>query len=209
MTQKIFVYDIEIKKAIPDRNGMMQPGVQYCMGWHDHENMGIAVLCALFDNVMHTLTPEESEDDEHALHEMLSTADYIVGFNSHGFDNKILKAQGYHVPVEKSYDILLQVKEAAGAGMYAKGFKLENIARANGLGGKLAGTSGAEAPMLYQSGDPVKINMLHDYCRQDVQLTADILEKIMNYNLVCPVSDQILEVATPEHVLGVVQRGLF
>jgi hypothetical protein len=211
MTQKIMVYDIEIKKAIPDRYGSMQPGLNYCMGWHDHENMGIAVLCALdtLTGQMHTLTPEESAEDAETLHSLLAQSDYIVGFNSHGFDNKILKAQGYNVPASKSYDILEQVKAAAGAGMYAKGYKLEQIAKANGLGSKLEGTAGADAPALYQSGDPVKIAQLHDYCRQDVVLTANILYKIIDGILTCPVSGCYLTVQTPAQVLGVVQRGMF
>ncbi len=40
----MLIYDIEIRNAIPDRNGATEPGVQYCEGWEDHRGMGIAVI---------------------------------------------------------------------------------------------------------------------------------------------------------------------
>ena len=33
------IYDLEIVKAIPDRNKPNEPGIEYCAGWDDHANM--------------------------------------------------------------------------------------------------------------------------------------------------------------------------
>jgi hypothetical protein len=204
------IYDIEIKNAIQGRNEPRISGLSYCMGWDDHKGMGIAVLCALDTDsgIMHTLTPEESTEHKELLHNLLSCTDYIIGFNNHSFDNKILAAQGYAVPKHRSYDIHEQVIKAAGGG-FRKGYKLEQIAQANKLGSKTEGVSGADAPAMYQSGEPEKIAKLHEYCRNDVQLTYDILECISNYHLICPVSGTALDVATPVQVLGVIQKGFF
>jgi hypothetical protein len=38
------VYDCEIKKCIPDRNGVIDANLDYCEGWHDHANMGMSVV---------------------------------------------------------------------------------------------------------------------------------------------------------------------
>lgn len=45
-TNKIVVFDLEIRQAIPDRNGGNEPGIKYCGGWSDHAGMGISVICA-------------------------------------------------------------------------------------------------------------------------------------------------------------------
>lgn len=42
----MLVYDIEIIKAIPQKDSPKKQGIEYCKGWHDHQNMGISVIGA-------------------------------------------------------------------------------------------------------------------------------------------------------------------
>ena len=212
MTKKIIVLDTEIKKMILGRNENYQPGLQYCGGWSDYAGMGISVVC-VFDmstGLMHTLTPEENDDHATMLQGLINKADYIVGFNNNSFDNNLLAAGGFTIPAEKSYDIYVQVIDAAGLSnapfAARKGYKLDDIARANGIPGKAEAEGGALAPVLYQRGE---LERLYSYCAQDVQMTVDVLNLILEYNLGCPRTGALLEVKTPEMVLGTVQTGLF
>jgi hypothetical protein len=50
MINTALVYDLEIIKAIPERDGSRLDGYDYCEGWHDHANMGVSVIGA-FDYV--------------------------------------------------------------------------------------------------------------------------------------------------------------
>src|SRR3990167_9078166 len=36
---RALIYDLEIKRAIPDKHGASIPGIKYCAGWHDHAAM--------------------------------------------------------------------------------------------------------------------------------------------------------------------------
>lgn len=42
----VIVYDIEIIKAIPGRNGEREEGIEYAEGFHDHANLGVSVIGA-------------------------------------------------------------------------------------------------------------------------------------------------------------------
>ena len=44
---RALIYDIEIIKAIPSKNGERITGIEYCEGWKDHANMGISVIGAM------------------------------------------------------------------------------------------------------------------------------------------------------------------
>jgi hypothetical protein len=41
----MIIVDIEILKAIPKSGEALIPGIEYCAGWRDFENMGITVVC--------------------------------------------------------------------------------------------------------------------------------------------------------------------
>lgn len=208
--KRIIVLDCEIKKMILGRNESYQDGLQYCSGWSDYAGMGISVVCVydMTTKLMHTLTPEENEEHAAMLGNLISRADYIVGFNNNSFDNNLLAAAGFKIPAEKSYDIYAQVIDATGLSnapfSARKGYKLDDIAQANQLKGKSG--SGALAPVLYQNG---QLDELYAYCEQDVHITVNVLHLILEGMLVCPRSGSTLQVITPHELLGSVQTGLF
>jgi len=208
----MIIFDCEIKKMILGRNEVADPTLQYCAGWSDYKGMGISVVCVYdtFLGMMHTLTPQD--DDHHAdlLQGMLNQHEYIVGFNNHGFDNALLEAAGFTIPKGRSYDIYAQVIAAAGlsdAPFYErKGFRLDDLARSNKLTRKNDDGGGALAPALYQRGE---IERLHTYCGNDVQMTVELVNVILERNVICPRTFNVLPVKTPADVLGTVQVGLF
>ncbi|MGH8266898.1 MAG: hypothetical protein ACRETS_06230, partial [Steroidobacteraceae bacterium] len=41
----MIVLDVEIARAIPPRDGQRLSGIEYCEGWRDFRNMGLACVC--------------------------------------------------------------------------------------------------------------------------------------------------------------------
>lgn len=215
----VLVYDLEIKRCIPDRGQVHSGNIEYCTGWKDYTGMGISVACASLDGIMYTFVDDELCRPEYAnmridgnlvdFGHLLAKAGYVVGFNNHSFDNNLMAA--HHLPVarEKSYDIYVEVIDAAGLSnapySYRKGYKLDDIARANEIEGK-TGSGGVMAPVLYQTG---RMQELHAYCQHDVQMTVQVLERIMAGTLICPRSRNPLMVKTPQDRLGNTQPGMF
>lgn len=208
----MIVYDCEIKKMILGRREQVQPGIEYCAGWSDFPGMGISVVCAFDTDTqeMHTLLPEDSSNHAEILQNLINKTDYVVGFNNHSFDDKLLAAFGITVPASKSYDIYVEVIKGAGLANTSfadrKGYKLDDLARANGIPGKNIDGGGALAPVLFQTG---QLEKLFSYCANDVSMTAAVLQCILDLSLICPRYGTALDVATPKDVLGAVQTGLF
>ncbi len=215
--KRIIVFDTEIKNMILGRNESMLPDIRYCNGWTDFAGMGISVVC-VYDmpygdpaaGIMHTLTPEENEEHATMLQKLINRADYVVGFNNHSFDNPLLAASGFIIPPEKSYDIYAQIIDAAGLSNASfsarKGYRLDDVAKANGIPGKNIEGGGALAPVLYQTGE---LEKLYSYCENDVSMTVRVLTAITDMRCICPRTASILPVVTPHQKLGTVQTGLF
>lgn len=217
----MIVIDTEIKNMIPERNGVKTPDVTYCDGWGDYNGMGIAVACAYdydtkskyaFWDCDSALVPAFTQPDYFNgtladLRVLIEKTDYVVGYNNHTFDNKLLAAFDVVIPANKSYDIYPQIIQAAGLSdapfAMRKGYKLGDVARANKMAGKSG--DGAAAPLLWQSG---KLIELRDYCMHDVRLTKGILDKIMLKSLICAKTFGIMSIPTPAEVLGPVQPML-
>lgn len=91
-TNKIVVFDIEIRQAIPDRREPPMEGVKYCGGWSDHAGMGISVICAYdySSDRYRTFLKDNFGLFEDLLHE----SDIVVSFNGLAFDNRVLAANG-------------------------------------------------------------------------------------------------------------------
>ena len=166
----MLVYDIEIAKPIPPKDDPREKDLDYCEGWGDHLGMGIAVV-GVYDYVA-GMPRMFCKDNIQELWEMMEKSDANIGFNSQRFDDKIMAAHGFEVP--NSYDIFLEIKKAAGAGTYAKGYNLENICQVL-LGQGKTGAS-AQAPALWQRG---KIGEVIDCGLRDVMLTKMILDQII------------------------------
>lgn len=190
---KTLIYDCEIIKCIPDRNGSKKPGFEYCAGWNDHANMGISLIGAWlsWENQIR-LYPQSAFA---AFQQAVDQADLIVGFNSISFDDKLCAANG--ITIATDYDLLSEVWAAAGMprrytyGKTRPGYKLENLAQAN-LGRGKSG-SGELAPELWQRGEQWAVAR---YLTDDVLITKQIFER--RSHLIDPTNDEVLCLREPD-----------
>ncbi len=169
------VYDIEIIKGILGRKETKVPGIEYCKGWNDHENMGVSVIGA-YDSVedRYRVFCEDNFDD---FFDLCEERDVLVTFNGVKFDNKVLVAAlEWNMPDHKDhYDILREIWISQGLNpdkFYWKthgGFGLDAMCEANGLGKKSG--HGAMAPVQWQRGE---IGTVIDYCLNDVAMTNSL-----------------------------------
>jgi hypothetical protein len=196
---KALIYDIEIKKAIPDKNKPREDGIEYCEDWHDHANMGISVIGA-YDYATdryHVFC----DDNKDAFFEACLKAECLVSFNGIGFDNRVIE-KTWSFPdsilTKFVYDLLVETWVAAGlgpkfAGPSHGGFGLDAICSCN-FGTKKSG-NGALAPVLWQRG---KIGEVIDYCLNDVRLTKQIFDKVLaDRSLISPKDGRELTLRQP------------
>ena len=174
----MIVYDIEILKAVPPRNGQREIGVEYCEGWEDHAHMGISTICVYdYETCRYRVFCHDNFQEFQALvHEHQRRG--IVSFNGVQFDDKVCWHNG--LKVESTYDILRELWVSAGLpptfqGASHKGFGLDACAKVNFGLGKTG--YGGDAPAQWQQG---QIGKVVDYCLEDVRLTKLLLDKIEN-----------------------------
>lgn len=190
---KILIYDCEIIKCIPDREGFRNPNFLYCDGWHDHANMGISLIGAWlsWDNSIR-IYPQSAFA---AFQKAVKEAELIVGFNSISFDDKLCHANG--IEISTNYDLLSEVWAAAGMprtytyGQTRAGYKLENLAQAN-LGRGKSG-SGELAPELWQRGKEWEVAR---YLTDDILITKAIFQR--RQRLIDPTDGSILCLREPD-----------
>ncbi len=174
----VIIYDLEIIKAIPNKDGSMQEGIEYCAGWHDHANMGISVNCAY--DYLEDRYRVFTEDNKDEWEQLLERKPVAIGFNSIPFDNAVLSQTSWKVPEpEECYDILREMWLAAGLGIEFNwrthgGYGLDATCHANGLPGKTG--NGALAPVMWQQG---QIGKVIDYCITDVHRTKLLVDRII------------------------------
>jgi hypothetical protein len=101
-TTNIIIYDLEILRAIPDRNGRRDEGIEYCEGWHDHANMGITVL-GVFDYAEDRYRVFCLDNNQEFTNLVSERRPLCVGFNNIRFDNAVLSAtHGWHPPPRRN-----------------------------------------------------------------------------------------------------------
>lgn len=173
----MIIIDVEILKAIPPRpNEIREPGIEYCAGWRDFENMGITVVC--------TYEADTHLSRAFLVEDLGELAVYLhkkptAGFNTRRFDLPLLSAHGVDVDQSQHYDILEQIWLAQGLDpdnfVYAThgGWSLDAVCEAT-LGCKKSG-NGAMAPIWWQKGRKGRVI---DYCLRDVWLEATLLNEI-------------------------------
>ena len=173
----MLVYDIEIVRAIPPKDGVPLVGVEYCEGWDDHANMGIAVICAYdYHTGRYRVFTEGNFGEFQELVDNPRTHP-VVGFNSIKFDDAVCAA--HNLCISTDYDLLVEMWKAAGLGPVFQypthtGFGLDATAAANF--GKHKTGNGALAPVHWQQG---KYGTVIDYCLEDVRLTKMLLDKVL------------------------------
>lgn len=199
MNPPILAYDIEIKKGIPNKNDPPEMDIEYCAGWRDFENMGIALI-SCYD--FQTRTPRLFMDDN--LFNFFAFIEHnqplLVGFNNNNFDDNLLKLAGVptrpfqkdtadsdvNVLVPMSFDLLRAIWKAAGLdpnsyGYHHQGFGLDDVCMANLGFGKFA--DGAAAAIMYQRK---QFGRLCDYGLRDIMLTAYLLDLCARQPIINP-----------------------
>lgn len=168
--KNIVVYDCEIKEPVD--------GVK--ITWDRHHLMGLSVAC-LYDyraddwNVYF-------DKDLGALCERLNTADLVVGFNTTGFDNKLLRALGGPLKSDeelKNWDILDWSRRSTGwrpSGRFPTGLRLDDHLRGTFGEAFMKTADGADAPGMWQRGE---LGRLVSYCLADVKRERMLFEHIV------------------------------
>lgn len=171
------IYDCEIIKCIPPKEGELDPTLEYCQGWTDFPNMGISLIGAYLSWEDSLKIYPQSAFGE--FQKAVDQAELIVGFNSISFDDRLCQANG--IAIQTNYDLLSEVWAAAGMprqftlGKTRAGYKLDNLAQAN-LGKGKSG-SGELAPVLWQRGN---FWAVVDYLKDDVLITKQLFERRSN-----------------------------
>lgn len=176
--RRIAVFDLEIKKTIEECS----------RGWKSHDEMGVSCMVVWDYAEMRYRVFDDSNMSEAA--KMLCDYDMVVGFNTVGFDWRVLTAtypELFPATPRRSvdYDILraiwlsLRLDPDHFQPSTHGGYKLDDVA-AETIGLRKSG-NGAHAPVLFQAG---KYAELIDYCIQDVKVERDLFEFIVQYGYV-------------------------
>jgi hypothetical protein len=179
------IYDIEIHRGIPPKDGSVEVGIAYCAGWRDHANMGVTVIGAYdyAEDRYRVFCP-----DNHAeFFALAKERSPLVGYNSIPFDNAVLAAtypQHAQIlqddPPGRCYDLLREIWRACGLGPKFEypshaGYSLDQVCMRNF--GQTKSGNGALAPALWQRG---QIGQVIDYCLNDVRLTRLIFDRAIH-----------------------------
>lgn len=189
--KRIAVFDAEIKKRIEDCS----------KGWNSHDEMGISVL-VIFDYATMRYRVFDDKNAGEAC-TILSTYDLVVGFNTVGFDWKLIKATWPGMfPVgrtSKDFDILREIWIAKGLNPNKfepsthGGYKLDDVAFETIGMRKTA--NGALAPVMYQEG---RFADLVDYCIEDVRIEKTLFEFAATYGYVIR-GGRPIQLANPDY----------
>ncbi len=174
--KNVVVYDTEIKNVVDGKQ----------VTWGTKHLMGISVAC-LFDYRTGDNHVYFDKDVE-ALADRLNSADLVVGFNTTGFDNDVVRQNGgLNLKAEKdlkNWDILEWSRKATGwktAQMFPKGLRLDDHLLGT-FGDQFMKTAdGAEAPLMFQRGD---LGTLTSYCLADVRREKTLFEHIVQHGWV-------------------------
>lgn len=169
---KPLLFDCEIEKLIPNKNEDPIDGIEYCNGWTDYFGMGISII-SCFDYKTN-LPRLFSKDNFEQFIMLLASADSIVGFNSERFDMNLLAAHGVIVPAEKHYDLYLEIKAAAGANHFAKGYNMENTCQVNLGYGKTSDP--VMIPREWQRGN---FGRCFDYALRDIMMLKGLMDMVL------------------------------
>lgn len=187
--KNIVVYDCEIENVIDGK----------VISWDTYDKMGLSVAC-LYDYLDDDYKVYFREDIP-ALCERLNSADLVVGFNTTGFDNKLLRALGGDLRPDdslKNWDILYWSRRAIGwkeGVRFPSGLRLDNHLESI-FGDKFKKTGdGALAPVWWQEG---KRSQVITYCLADVKRERMLFEHIFNYGWVSTLAHGCREIDRSE-----------
>lgn len=179
---KIGTYDLEIATPIPERDG--QPDWDYAR----RGKCGLSVL-VIWDSE----TGRPHFYDEHNLAAgltHLNSCDLIVSWNGLQFDTPVIEALTKGKVTAPQYDILDHCWRALGS--KKKGYRLGEVAtRTIGMGKTGQGDS---APKLVAEGRWAE---LYDYCLNDVYLTRELVNHVIDVGGVIDTEGNLLRLEVP------------
>lgn len=175
MSTNLVIYDCEIKHGVATPDNPPQDGFKYAQGWKDFAGMGISVICAY--DLLEARYRVFMDDNLGAFEDLIIERDGVMGFNNIGFDDRLLEANGIHIPPDKTFDLAALIWRAAGVpqGEHPKGLSLNACCKAHGLPAKSG--NGADAPQDYQAG---RFGRVIDYCLNDVRCTLHLYRYLYN-----------------------------
>jgi hypothetical protein len=197
----MIVFDAEIEKAI-SLDGIKEPGIEYCNGFHDFENMGISVICAYdYDEKCSRVFLGDNLDDFKCLvQHTIDQGEMVIGFNSIDFDNKLCAANGIRIPKKNTYDLLVEIWRSAGLPTtynpeFHKGYSIAKCAEANRIDVDKRHDS-ARAPMDFQKG---RIGKVIDHCMTDVMMLKRLIDQVRFVGgLYDPKTKKLIQINNPE-----------
>ncbi len=210
------VYDVEIKKLIPQKDIDPDPRYQYCENWVDYTGMGLSMLGTVtqgttIDYQSGWLEPADDGRQPGAL-KMIDIkgldpaqpelAPVIMSFNGLAFDDKLMKALGLDRFVTQ-YDLYLEILYAAhgypGKKGKKKGYKY-NLGVMGEANGCPKNGDGAAAPILYQEG---RLDELEQYCVNDCVIADHLFQLGRAGQLVDPNTGELLTLRSLDEALNV------
>lgn len=168
----MLILDCEIANPVPNKKEPPIDGIRYCDGWTDYTGMGISVIGCYDYATSRPLLFAGDNFSEFVL--LVQDTDRIVTFNGKRFDSPLLKAHGVDIDDDRHYDLFQEIKDAAGAGQYAKGYNLNNCCYVN-LGVR-KDDSAIMAPINWQRGLYGKV---FNYALQDIMMTKGLLDLVI------------------------------
>ncbi len=183
---KVIAFDLEIVKDLVDANK-----------WKEERPLGISCAAALWDDqplsqlwfhkegdkpISGVMTEEELEPVVNGFMYWVENGSSIVTWNGLGFDFDVLAEESGMY--DECKELALNHIDMMFHFFCIKGFPvgLDNAAKGLGLGGKMAGMTGAKAPELWRSdklSDRLKVLR---YVHQDVVSTLEVYEKTVELN---------------------------
>lgn len=169
----ILLYDVEILRPPPDKKREPEPDIEYAEGWTDYKGMDFTMVSAY--SYVDQFPRIFFRDNIDEFFQLLNDHEIFAGFNNIAFDNPLIEELfGIEISDEQSFDILLEIREAAGVNKFAKGYNLNNTTKVN-LGVGKSG-EGAQAPILWQRK---RYGSVADYGLRDIWLTKGIMDMIL------------------------------
>ncbi len=147
------VIDIETQQLVQDVGG-----------WDHIDKLGVSIACAYDNRTDKMLSFTEAQLPE--LFELCRDR-LVVGYNIRGFDLPVLGAYGLDYRTLDVFDLMYDLEAIT----RRRFLKLETVAQGTLGIGKSA--DGLQAVEWWKQG---KIDLIIQYCQQDVQVTRDIFE---------------------------------
>jgi DEAD/DEAH box helicase domain-containing protein len=147
------VFDIETQNLIQDVGG-----------WGNLKELKVSVACA-YDSY----TDSFSSYQEHELKGLIALCEkrLVIGYNIKAFDLPVLEQYGLNPKKLDIFDIMLDLEVVT----RQRFIKLDSVAK-----GTLQETKSADGLMAVQWWKEKKIDLIIEYCMQDVKVTRDIFE---------------------------------